>query len=84
MVLDASQIRLKHTLHRISESIELNTPLNLPCKFKFPCSICNKNVTKAQKALLCNGCDKWTHIKCNGTSEEMFENLATNNDPNLK
>ena len=66
MVLDASQIRLKHILHRISESIELDKPLHPQSKFKFPCSICNKNITKAQKAIFCNGCDKWTHIKCNG------------------
>ncbi len=86
MVLDASQIkqiRLNHTLYRISESIELDKPLNPPCKFKFPCTICNKNITKAQKALLCNGCDEWTHIKCNGTSEKSYEYFSLNVDPNV-
>ena len=79
MVFDALQIKLKHTLHRITESIALDIPLNPPCKFKSPCSICNKNVTKAQKYLLCNVCNKPCHIKCDGTSAEMFEHLTTIN-----
>ena len=82
MVLDAFQIRLKHTLHRISESIYLGQPLNTPNKFKSPCSICNKNVTKGQKALFCHSCDKHAHIKCNATSEELYEFYTTiNTDP---
>ena len=74
-MLDAAQIRLKHTLQRITESIELGNPLNPPCKFKFPCNICNKNVTKAQKSLTCNDCGTSSHIKCDGTPVETYEFL---------
>ncbi len=80
MVLDASQIRLRHTLHRITEAILLERPLNPPAKGYSACSICNKNVNKNHKGVLCNGCGKWNHIKCNGVSEEMYEYLMTTND----
>ena len=83
-MLDAAQIRLKHTLQRITESIELGNPLNPPCKFKFPCNICNKNVTKAQKSLTCNDCGTLSHIKCDGTPVETYEFFTTvNTDPEV-
>ena len=31
----------------------------------YPCSICTKKVQQRHKAILCDICDKWTHIKCN-------------------
>ena len=30
-----------------------------------PCGICNKKVAKNHKAIQCDICDKWIHIKCN-------------------
>jgi hypothetical protein len=29
-----------------------------------PCRVCEKGVTKASKAILCNWCEKWTHVRC--------------------
>ena len=84
MVVDATQIRLRYTLHRISESLELDAPLHSPCKFKNPCGLCNKNVTKAQKFILCSGCSKSVHIKCDGTSVEFFEKFTTENNSDLE
>ena len=82
--MDATQIRLRHTLHRITESLELDAPLHPPCRFKNPCGLCNKNVTKAQKFILCSGCSKSVHIKCNGTSDEIFEKFITENNSDLE
>lgn len=31
---------------------------------KFPCGVCTKSVRFNQKALLCNSCNKWFHLKC--------------------
>ena len=80
MVLDAIQFKLRHNLHRIIESIELNKPLNPQSKLKNPCNICNKNVTKAQKYLLCNACDKRCHIKCDCTSGDLYEFIINANE----
>ena len=29
-----------------------------------PCAVCEKGVTKASKAISCDSCDKWTHVRC--------------------
>ena len=56
---------------------------------RYPCGICNKSVMNNQKSIECNSCCKWIHIKCNGTTNEMYEDLKlinemVENDPNLK
>ena len=45
---------------------------NLP----FPCGICNKNVNKNTKAVFCDQCNKWIHIKCNNTSDSEYKALV--------
>ena len=45
----------------------------------FPCSICSKSVKSNQKALLCDNCCKWTHLKC--TSLTVTDYIALSNDP---
>ena len=32
---------------------------------KFPCKICENNVTNSDKAIHCDLCDSWVHIKSN-------------------
>ena len=32
---------------------------------KFPCKICENNVTNSDQAIQCDLCDSWVHIKCN-------------------
>jgi hypothetical protein len=29
-----------------------------------PCIVCHRGVTKASKAVSCDSCDKWTHVRC--------------------
>ena len=45
-----------------------------------PCSICNKNVLSNQKAVHCDSCNKWCHIKCDGTSLATYYYLMSSDD----
>ena len=42
------------------------------CNLKYPCNLCSKSVMKNQKAVQCDSCDLWVHIKCNGTSDDEY------------
>ena len=44
-------------------------------KIKFPCTICKRTVAKNHKALQCNLCDQWIHIKCNLIDKKTYEKL---------
>ena len=79
-MVNSDQIKLNQTLDRITEAIIQNKNLNTPNNLRFPCSICNKNVLDNQQAVLCETCDKWCHIKCDGTSREMYEYLQNTVD----
>ncbi|CAG2200390.1 unnamed protein product [Mytilus edulis] len=41
-----------------------------PGPTKYPCTLCAKAVKSNQKALQCDECNEWTHIKCNGQINE--------------
>ena len=45
----------------------------------YPCGICQKNVGNNQKAVYCNMCELWIHIKCNGTTNEEYNQLIDEN-----
>ena len=63
----------------ISENLDYN-PKRLPTrKLKYPCSICNKSVMYNQKALQCDTCDLWTHIKCDGTNDDAYKAFKEKN-----
>ena len=81
----STDIRLQNTMERICGSILSGKVLNPPNSFKWPCSICNKNCLKNQAAIQCDSCDKWCHIKCDGTSIEKYRYYQTTNDnPDVK
>jgi len=44
---------------------------------KHPCRVCNKNVTEKQKAVFCDICSFWVHIKCNYISNNEYEALKS-------
>ena len=35
-----------------------------PRKVSFPCTVCDGGVTKASKAVSCDICERWTHVRC--------------------
>ena len=48
---------------------------------KYPCGICNNEVKHNEKAIFCDECTKWAHIRCtNITSEEYREIQLQNKD----
>ena len=42
---------------------------------KYPCGICLKNVGRHRKAVKCDSCRYWNHIKCEGIDNKMYEAL---------
>ena len=51
----------------------------MPTTPKFPCSTCHKNVNKNHRAVCCDSCDLWIHIKCNYLDLTDYNKLK--NDP---
>ena len=49
-------------------------------KCKFPCGICYKSVRDNQKAVFCNECNFYIHIKCNNISVLEYEVLVSEAD----
>ena len=48
---------------------------------KFPCKICLKSVHSNHKAIQCDNCDNWIHIKCNKLESVDYELLKGKNLP---
>lgn len=46
---------------------------------KYPCGVCKKVVKSRDKALCCDLCQNWVHIKCNYITPNEYENYK--NDP---
>ncbi len=81
----ASQIKLDNNIERIVESLSLGNDLNPPSRLHSPCSICNRNCLDNQNCIQCDKCDKWCHIKCDGTNLNEYRFYqATNYDPSVK
>ena len=70
------------TTEVIIEAIRHDNKINMS-HCKFPCSICNKNILSNQKAILCDSCNLWCHIKCDGTSKDMYNNLMSSDDSDI-
>ena len=48
---------------------------------KFPCGVCNKSVNKNHRALQCDICSKWIHIKCNLLNKTNYSLLENSTEP---
>ena len=46
---------------------------------QFPCGICLKPVAKNHKAVKCDYCDLWIHIKCNKINTQTYNLLLNDN-----
>ena len=47
---------------------------------KFPCKICEKNVSAKVKAVQCDLCERWVHIKCNNLNYLDYRYLQNSNE----
>ena len=48
---------------------------------KFPCRICAKNVHDKDKAVQCDHCELWIHIKCNKLNYLDYRYLQNCDEP---
>ena len=46
----------------------------------YNCGSCLKKVGQRHKAVLCDLCEKWNHIKCDGIDNRTYEKLKKSND----
>ena len=54
---------------------------NVRENFIYPCGTCNRRVGKRMRAVQCDICNFWNHIKCDGVDPKYYEKLKTN--PNI-
>ena len=47
---------------------------------KFPCGICTRQVSKNHRAIKCDSCEKWIHIKCNNLETRTYQSLINDNN----
>ena len=40
---------------------------------KYPCGVCSKNVNSSHKAMECEDCFTWYHIKCANMVDSMYQ-----------
>ena len=50
-----------------------------PKQAKYPCQICQKEVTWKQKGVACDDCGMWHHAKCMKMPNQIYEALAQSN-----
>ena len=43
-----------------------------PGPVRYPCGFCNKAVASNHRAMECDSCQQWFHIKCSGMSPKMY------------
>ena len=63
------------------KNLQNNPDETFICKNCNKCNICDKTVAKNHKAIECNTCLKWVHIKCNKLDAKDY--TAYLNDENL-
>jgi hypothetical protein len=47
---------------------------------KYPCTNCKKGARSNQRAIQCDFCDEWTHMKCTTISLSQFNKLSTSDE----
>ena len=58
----------------------LKTPEFISTAEVFHCGTCKKKVGQRHKAVQCDFCDKWNHIKCDGIDNKTYDALKKSND----
>ena len=77
-MLDLPVLDLLYTF--LIEAVRNDKNLNTSNNLKFPCIICYKNVLNNQKAIQCDSCSPWCHIKCDGTSFVTYNKLMLSDE----
>ena len=50
----------------------------------YPCSVCREPVNDSNKAMCCDDCDNWVHVRYDGNiTEDIYDNLVINPTSNL-
>ena len=63
--------------------ILLSGDINLnPGPVKDPCFLCNKGCRSNQKAIQCDDCDNWYHVKCIGMKNDEYFDLVSDTSAN--
>ena len=66
------------------KDINLNSSLTIKMRYfeeptdqnpKYPCGKCGLKVRNNHKAIQCDNCNFWTHIKCDRIDNSLYENL---------
>jgi len=52
-----------------------------PGPVKNPCGFCHRAVASNHRAVLCEACYNWYHIKCAGIFPNYYTELANSEDP---
>ena len=74
-------IELKQRWHRAMIMLALSRDISLnPCPVKYPCGLCSKSVASNHRAVLCEVCYYWHHIKCVQISPSEYKLLSASED----
>ena len=46
----------------------------------YPCAVCEKGVLNQHKAICCDHCTQWVHIKCNDLNDLDYNLLKSKNE----
>ena len=46
--------------------------------YHYPCGVCDKKVGRRMRAIQCDLCNYWTHIKCDGVDTSHYATLKNN------
>ena len=58
----------------------VDPPPELEENFVFPCGVCGKRVGKRMRAIQCDLCNYWNHIKCDEIDPTHYETLKKSDD----
>lgn len=74
-------IELKQRWHRAMIMLALSGDISLnPGPVKYPCGLCSKSVASNHRAMLCEVCYYWHHIKCVQISPSEYKLLSASED----
>ena len=51
-----------------------------PCPIKYPCTNCKKGIRSNQRAIQCDFCYEWTHVRCTTISLPQLNKLSTSDE----